>query len=1306
MADSLKASATGLQRVDQARRRRRWHKTAEAWCAAAFTSRATLNRFWAGKAIRSETFIAICTAVNVDWQIVVDHSSQHQTTLPETPGNRIAPGETGLPQPQDTHSQAEARTAHPLQFIPQGVSIPPTRQEAAPAATVLSSGQPPLELRPIHPPTHPPHNPPPLPLQDWADAPDTAGFVGRETELQTLSQWLQDEGCRMIVLLGMGGIGKSTLATRAAQLFSRPTQTPETPAAEPSRYPQTIPSAPHPPISPPPPTPLIWRSLRNAPTVEAVIKDCIAHLLPQALPQLPTHTDGLVNWLLKALRTSRALLILDNLESILQEGSRTGNYRQGFEGYGQLLRSLSEAHHPSQVIITSREMPRGLSARVGRDLSVRCLKLSGLMTSDSQAIFHHQGTFAGSAADWQQLTDRYAGNPLALKIVASAIRDFFSSDVGQFLSLVQQEPFILDDIDNLIGRQFERLPPLEQSLMYWLAINRKPVTLQTLQQDLLDPSPLRDLLQALASLQQRSLIEKQDNRFSQQPVVMEYVTARLIEVVCQDILTPPAPGTPCRRILATHALSKATSQDHIRTSQLNLIITPILQRLAAQLPAPAQIQPTLHTHLTALTHPSPPTPLPSYAPGNLLTLLQQLNTDLTGYDCSGLAIWEANLQGTPLHQVNFAGCDFSRTVFTENLGNILAAVFSPPMHPHGQGQTLATCDTDCTVRLWDATSGKLLRIFRGHTNWVRTVAFSPRGGILASGAADHTLRLWDVDSGACLRICQGHGNEVFSVAFSPDGQWIASSSSDRTIRLWNGSSGDGLQVLVGHRHCVRTVAFCPSSITLASGSDDGTIRLWDIQTGRCLQVLEAHPGGVRSVAMAAGQSADELYLASGGGDGQLMLWNAYNGEKLRTLTGHTASLYAVTFAPRPTPQCPLILASGSGDRTIRLWRSDTGQCLKTLTGHSNQVGSLCFDATGQTLVAVSLDQTMRLWDVATAQPIRTWTSHTDWVYPVAFSANGQWLVSGSNSGAIRVWDVVSQTSPLTLTGHQDQVCSVAICPENHLIASASRDHTIRIWDINTGQCYCMLRGHSDWIYGVTFAATLKAPSGFPLLASGAADATIRLWDCHTADCLQTLTGHAGQVWNVAFSPTGLLASAGADHTARVWDPATGKCLQILRGHSNRVYGVAFQPAPNGDRLITASSDNTLKSWRWPTGDCLHTHTGHSNWVFAVAVSPDGSTFASGSHDRTVCIWDAHTGDCRHRCTGHGHLVSAIAYSPDGRIIASGSQDQSVRLWDSQSGECIGILRAPRLYEGMTLTAATGLTEAQRQTLGTLGARMA
>jgi parallel beta-helix repeat protein len=162
------------------------------------------------------------------------------------------------------------------------------------------------------------------------------------------------------------------------------------------------------------------------------------------------------------------------------------------------------------------------------------------------------------------------------------------------------------------------------------------------------------------------------------------------------------------------------------------------------------------------------------------------------------------------------------TTLTGHTDPVRSVAFSP------DGRLLASGSYDNTIKLWEVASGREVRTLTGHTGDVTSVAFSPDGRLLASGSVDDTIKLWDVATGREVRTLSGHTSDVNSVAFSPDGRLLASGSDDKTIKLWDVATGSLVRTLSGHTSDVNSVAFSPDGRLLASGSDDNTIRLWDI----------------------------------------------------------------------------------------------------------------------------------------------------------------------------------------------------------------------------------------------------------------------------------------------------------------------------------------------------------------------------------------------------------------------------------------------------------------------------------------------
>jgi hypothetical protein len=193
---------------------------------------------------------------------------------------------------------------------------------------------------------------------------------------------------------------------------------------------------------------------------------------------------------------------------------------------------------------------------------VRSLQLQGLSGADAQQILIAKGL---DATESQQLTlvKYFAGNPLALKTAATTIQTLFGGNIQAFLA---QGRIVFSDLWDLLEQQFDRLSPLQQQIMYCIAINREGVTPAKLQDEILPKVPWRELLEALESLQARSLIEKAsptlietvDAGLTQQPVIREYVTERFNQAIEQEIATGNL------HLFRTHSVTQAQTQDYLR----------------------------------------------------------------------------------------------------------------------------------------------------------------------------------------------------------------------------------------------------------------------------------------------------------------------------------------------------------------------------------------------------------------------------------------------------------------------------------------------------------------------------------------------------------------------------------------------------------------------------------------------------------------------------------------------------------------------------------------------------------------------
>ncbi|KAF5340662.1 hypothetical protein D9611_007283 [Ephemerocybe angulata] len=293
-------------------------------------------------------------------------------------------------------------------------------------------------------------------------------------------------------------------------------------------------------------------------------------------------------------------------------------------------------------------------------------------------------------------------------------------------------------------------------------------------------------------------------------------------------------------------------------------------------------------------------------------------------------------------------------------------------------------------------------LLKGHSCGVMSVVFSWDGSKIISGSLDNTVRVWDASTGKVQSVLTGHSSVCTSVAISSDGSWIVSGSEDRTVRIWDAVAGKAHRVLAGHDGRVTAVAFSWDGSRVCSGSEDKTVRVWDASTGVVQSVLEGHSKGIRSVAF----SRDRMRIVSGCWDGRIIVWDSSSTicGLQKVLRGHTNGIMSVAFSMDATR-----IVSGSADHTMRVWDASTGSMVRILEAYAGIVGSTAISPDGSLVVFGLYDKTVRVWDVSTGKQQSVLEGHNGTVWSVAFSPDGRRLASGAFDNTIRIWDVSAPT---------------------------------------------------------------------------------------------------------------------------------------------------------------------------------------------------------------------------------------------------------------------------------------------------------
>lgn len=524
-----------------------------------------------------------------------------------------------------------------------------------------------------------------------------------------------------------------------------------------------------------------------------------------------------------------------------------------------------------------------------------------------------------------------------------------------------------------------------------------------------------------------------------------------------------------------------------------------------------------------------------------------------------------------------------------------------------------------------ASSSPILRIEpEGHMATIRQIIFTKDGRALISVSDDKTIRIWDVSTGKVIRTLRGeisdeNQGKIFAAALSPDDHWLAvggimprpqegdpeaTLQDAGAIRLYDFSSGEQVATLRGHKGDVYDIKFSWDGRYLASaGVMDNSVIIWDVTSQKQLQMVTR--GILADVLI-------EKVIPK-------ITWSS-DGKRLAASTSYRSQ------------------------QTIALW--DVGDVasgkvdkIMDLTGHEGAVRSIIFSPDGKYLLSTGEDHTLRLWDGKTGRFLRIFDKIVHTITNLSFSSDGKYVIglsfpdlkSASASGRFPgyVWSFPEGSLVTTFTRHgQDSALqSCAFSPDSQMAALADSERKIYLWRIKDEQIIKILEGNGKTVHSVGIAPdghTIAWGTQYPcpgedcINAPGVLEQSFDLERLDRIDKkdFSTFTRATPQYEGMSLVPI------------RSEEDPLKRPLQLEVHSKGKLQAItpqihayrSFSFTPDGRMFLGGGADGLLTLFRSNDGQPVARLVGHESDVMSVAISADGKWAVTGSFDQTIRLW--------------------------------------------------------------------------------------
>lgn len=496
---------------------------------------------------------------------------------------------------------------------------------------------------------------------------------------------------------------------------------------------------------------------------------------------------------------------------------------------------------------------------------------------------------------------------------------------------------------------------------------------------------------------------------------------------------------------------------------------------------------------------------------------------------------------------------------------VYAAALSP------DGTWIVTVSGESTIKLWDTRTGKQMGSSMYHVNSkkdayysktiLNKVIVSPDGKKILTINSNNVVRLWEAGSGRLLKLDIGLNYYGFTPMFSPDGKNLLVSSYKGVELIDVTTDQPAVRTVINRYNVSKSVVFSPDGKWFVMAEAD-KISLWDATNWTMVGLPALHEMGVDNLVF----SPDGRYILTSGKDKRSRLWEIRKDPYPTVIMRHKKGVVSAEFSPDGHR-----ILTASEDSTARQWEAQTGRQIGPALLHGGAVNSAAFSPDRKYILTTSTDKTARLWDAGSGRQIGTSIKDDIDMSAGLFSPDGHYFLTGNNyRDAYRLWEVKNGYVSLYPIKFHSSIGRVVFSPDGKLILTSGGGTTAELLNFPADGEYRRSLEHEIAVTSAVFTADGKRI----LTVSGG---QLRFWDVNARKQIGPTMNLTVYAVSAALSPDGqYILILDRDERATIWHAATGQLIFTPLSYNSGVTCAVFNP--DGNQVVTTGKDSTARVW--------------------------------------------------------------------------------------------------------------------------------